>query len=72
MAGIRTMESAFDTFGVLNPWHYQIVTDDALITSGRYKGHSKAYRDFMNSPYDPMNKTIYKILHPETAMAAYN
>lgn len=72
MAGIKTMESAFDTFGILNPWHYQIVTDEALITTGRYKGHSKAYRDFMNSPFVPMNKTVYKILHPETVMAAYN
>ena len=71
MAGIRTMESAFDTFGILNPWHYQFITDEALITTGRYKGHSKAYKDFMNSPFVPMNKTIYKILHPEEAMAVY-
>lgn len=72
MAGIKTMESAFDTFGILNPWHYQFITDEALITTGRYKGHSKAYKDFMNSPFVPMNKTVYKLLHPETVMAAYN
>jgi hypothetical protein len=26
----------------------------------------------MNSPFVPMNKTVYKILHPETVMTAYN
>lgn len=42
------------------------------IESGRFKGKSKGYRALMNSPFVPMNKTIYRLLHPEIAARYYN
>ena len=50
----------------MNPFNYEVfVGEDALIQSGRYKGESKATRLFFESPLIPMNKTIYRGLHPE-------
>ena len=40
--------------------------------SGRYKGHTRAYKIFMTSPFVPMNSTIYKSLHPEEIIPFYN
>lgn len=68
-ASIKTLEGLGDVLGIFNPWHY--VGEDAIIQSGRYKGHVKAYRDFMNSPFVPMNKTIWKMLHPEESLVAF-
>lgn len=73
-AAINTLEGAADILDVVNPWAYKELLggEDAVIKSGRYKGHNRAYRSFMNSPFVPMNKTIYKMFHPEVANAAYN
>ena len=71
-AGIKTMECALDLIGLLNPYNYEIFGgEDALIQSGRYKDHSKAYRLFFESPAVPMNKTIYRGLHPEESIPFY-
>lgn len=59
-AGVNTIEDILDLTNLLNPWNY---TDE--IQSGRYAGHSTAYRSFFESPIIPMNRTIYKGLHPE-------
>ena len=59
-AGINTLEHILDLTKLLNPWNYM----DEL-QSGRYEGHSTAYKTFFESPIVPMNKTIYKGLHPE-------
>lgn len=65
-AGINTIENTLDLVGLLNPINYEVFAgEDALIQSGRYKGHQKAYRLFFESPVIPMNKTIYRGLHPE-------
>ena len=62
-AGINTIENMLDLTKLLNPWNY---TNE--LQSGRYKGHSTAYKSFFESPIIPMNRTIYKGLHPETGI----
>ena len=65
-AGINTLENTLDLIGLMNPFNYEVFAgEDALIQSGRYKGESKATRLFFESPLIPMNKTIYRGLHPE-------
>lgn len=65
-AGINTIEDALDLIGIMNPYNYESVGgEEALLQSGRYKGESKATRLFYESPIIPMNKTIYRGLHPE-------
>ena len=65
-AGINTIENTLDLIGLMNPYNYEVFAgEDALIQSGRYKGKSKATRLFFESPVIPMNKTIYRGLHPE-------
>lgn len=65
-AGITTIEEIIDLTKLLNPLNY---IDE--LQSGRYKGHSTAYKVFFNSPLVPMNKTIYKGLHPEENIPFY-
>lgn len=62
-AGVNTIENILDLTKLLNPWNY---TDE--IQSGRYEGHSTAYKSFFESPVIPMNRTIYRGLHPETGI----
>lgn len=62
-AGVNTIENILDLTKLLNPWNYM---DE--IQSGRYEGHSTAYKSFFESPIIPMNRTIYKGLHPETGI----
>ena len=62
-AGVTTIENMLDLTKLLNPWNYM----DEL-QSGRYEGHSTAYKSFFESPIIPMNRTIYRGLHPETGI----
>ncbi|QOR59700.1 putative RNA-polymerase subunit [uncultured phage cr128_1] len=62
-AGVNTIENILDLTKLLNPWNY---TDE--IQSGRYEGHSTTYKSFFESPVIPMNRTIYRGLHPETGI----
>lgn len=62
-ACVNTIENTLDLTKLLNPWNY---TDE--IQSGRYEGHSTAYKSFFESPVIPMNRTIYRGLHPETGI----
>ena len=62
-AGVITIENMLDLTKLLNPWNYM----DEL-QSGRYEGHSTAYKSFFESPIIPMNRTIYRGLHPETGI----
>lgn len=71
-AGIKTAEGLLDLAEFLNPFNYEsFAGEEALLKSGRYKGESKAYRLFFESPLFPMNKTIYKGLHPEDGIPFY-
>lgn len=68
-AGIKTAEGLLDLVGLLNPYNYETFGgEDAILKSGRYKGETRAYRLFFESPVIPMNKTIYKGLHPEESI----
>lgn len=62
-AGVNTIENMLDLTKLLNPWNYM----DEL-QSGRYEGHSTAYKSFFESPIIPMNRAIYRGLHPETGI----
>lgn len=62
-AGINTIENLLDLTKLINPLNY---TDE--LQSGRYEGHSTAYKSFFESPIIPMNRTIYRGLHPETGI----
>lgn len=42
------------------------------IKSGKYKGHSKAYKYFWDSPLVPMQRTIYRGLHPENSIGFFD
>lgn len=65
-AGVNTIEDALDLIGLMNPYNYEFIAgENALLQSGRYKGESRAVRLFYESPIIPMNKTIYRGLHPE-------
>jgi hypothetical protein len=65
-AGVNTLEQTLNLVGLLNPWNYEFFNgEDALLKSGRYKGESKATKLFFESPVIPMNKTIYRGIHPE-------
>lgn len=66
-AGVDTIEDMLGTLGILNPWNWT-----TEMQSGRYKGHSRAYKIFMTSPFVPMNSTIYKSLNPEEIIPFYN
>lgn len=65
-AGVNTIEDTLGLIGLMNPYNYEVFAGkEALLQSGRYKGESKAVRLFYESPIIPMNKTIYRGLHPE-------
>ena len=71
-AGINTLESALDLIGLMNPFNYEVFAgEEALLQSGRYKGESKAYKLFFESPIIPMNKTLYRAIHPEESIPFY-
>lgn len=59
-AGINTIEDTLGLIQLLNPYNY---TDE--LQSGRYKGHSTAYKTFFESPLVPISRTINRGLHPE-------
>ena len=65
-AGINTLESTLNLVGLINPYNYEVFAgEDAIMQSGRYKGESRATKLFFESPILPMNRTIYRGLHPE-------
>ncbi len=67
-ANIRTTESIIGTFGLLNPLNYDFVNEDAIIERGKYKGHSEAYKLFMNAPIVNATNQFYRTTHIEDAI----
>ena len=68
-AGINTVERVLDMVGLLNPMNYETLAgEDSIIQSGRFKGESRATKLWFESPLIPMNKTIYRGLHPEESI----
>lgn len=68
-AGIRTLESTLDLIGIINPGNW--VGEDAIMQSGRFEGKPRGVKLIVESPLLPMNKTIYKGLHPEESIPFY-
>lgn len=68
-AAINTLESAGDVLGCLLPGSW--VGEDSVVKNGRYKGLKKGTKYLLNSPFVPMNKTIYRVFHPEEGMIAF-
>lgn len=68
-AAVSSMETLLDLFGLMNPYNYEAVGgEDALIKSGKYKGHNKAYKLFFDAlPWQP----LYKGLHPAESIPFY-
>lgn len=67
IAAVDPIESLLTVFtDIFNPSKYE------ELQSGPYKGHSKLYRDVMNSPLIPFNSTIRRTLHPENALTYFN
>lgn len=65
-AGINTIEDTLNLIGLMNPYNYEwFAGEEALLQSGRFKGESRATKLFYESPVIPMNRTIYRGLHPE-------
>lgn len=72
LASTSIMEDLLATPMLLWPGNYG---EDAELKSGRFKGHSKAYKIFYESPYMvwalKTNKQIYRALHPEESIPFY-
>lgn len=65
-AGVNIVEGALNLVSLLNPYSYM-----TEMQSGRYKGHSVAYKSLFNSPLIIGNRTIYRGLNPETGIPFY-
>lgn len=67
VANISIMEDLYALTDLLWPPNY---TNE--IESGNYKGHSTAYRSFINSPLSLWYKNIRRTLYPEESEKYYN
>lgn len=80
MAGIDPAEGLLNfVWDAVNPWHWGLETDfmglgdeERLIKGGKYEGHSKLYKSFMNSPFLPMKRSIERAINPEESMPFFN
>lgn len=66
VAATSVIDSTFELVTLLNPFAY-----DDIMQSGRYAGHSRAYKAFMNSPLNIGNKVVLKAQEPETMYTYY-
>ena len=66
-AAVNTTENILNLIDLLNPFMY--FDDDTVIQQGRYKGHRRWYKTVNDAI--PMNKTIYRIEHPEELLPFY-
>ena len=65
-----TMGALDNIMGLINlafPYNWDRFSQE--VTSGRYKGKSKAYQDFMRTL--PVHKHVYNFMHPEEAIHFY-
>ena len=71
-AGIDIIQNTIGLLGLINPFNYETFGgEDAIVDRGQWKDHNKATKIFMNSPFIPMQKTIYRTLHPEESLPFY-
>lgn len=65
-AVLPTISNTLGLFNLLLPSSYT-----TILENGKYKDHSEAYRDFMNSPLSLFGKTISRTFEPEIAARWY-
>lgn len=65
-AAIGTFQDSLGLIKLLWPWNYM---DELEV--GKYKGHSTAYKAFINSPLAPIYRTVERGLHPEESLAFF-
>lgn len=66
-ACVNTWEGVTNMAQLMIPSNYT-----KILQTGRYKGHSKAYKLFWDSPLIPMHRTIYRGLHPQNSLQFYD
>ena len=66
-ACVSTWEGVSNMAQLMVPGNYT-----KILQTGRYKGHSKAYKLFWDSPLIPMHRTIYRGLHPQNSLQFYD
>ena len=66
-ACVNTWEGVSNLAQLLVPSNYT-----KTLQTGRYKGHTKAYKLFWDSPLIPMHRTIYRGLHPQNSLQFYD
>lgn len=72
MASIRVLDNALKGINLLNPMNYETFAgDDAVVKSGRFKGHSKAYKYFWSLPILSIRKSIENAVDPEPLINFY-
>ena len=74
-AGIKPVENMLSLIkSLLNPldWGIEGLGDDRILQSGEYKGHSRLYKNFFESPVIPMRKTIKRAINPEKSITFFN
>lgn len=68
-AAITTIQSSLDLINLINPMNFEYFAgEDAILQSGPFKGHSRAYKYLMKSPLVPMRSTITRGIDPELAI----
>ena len=68
-AAIQTIQSTLDLLNVINPYNYEAIGGkNAIMQSGVFKGHNKAYKYLMRSPLAPMRNTVTRGIAPELAI----
>ena len=68
-AAIQTIQSTLDLLNVINPYNYEAIGgENAIMQSGVFKGHNKAYKYLMKSPLAPMRNTVTRGIAPELAI----
>lgn len=66
-ACVQTWEGVTNLVQLMMPANYTKV-----LQTGRYKGHTKAYKLFWDSPLIPMHRTLYRGLHPQNSLQFYD
>lgn len=66
-ASVSTWEGVSNMTKLLMPQNWT-----TTLQTGRYKGHTKAYKLFWDSPLIPMHRTIYRGLHPQNSLQFYD
>lgn len=74
-AGVKPAENTLSLIkSLVNPFDWGIggIGEDRLLQSGEYKGHSRLYKNFFESPLIPMSRTIKRAINPEKSITFFN